>query len=404
MKPAGPLVAALGQAIVPLLAAAGGAALLGGCGSCQSTVRTTAMPVIAAGSFDAVVADQPAHRLYLADRTAKGVDVVDVSTSSPRFVSTIPLAGEPNGLAVASGSHRLFAALTTGGVAVVDTSTMAVAATIPIDSPIDLIDYSDWTDSLYAGSGATVLVIDVATRQVTRRLTAPATVEQPRYDPTDGKVYATVPRTDELLQIDPLTGYVTRTYVVGKCRPRGLGINASRQLAMLACGSSVALIDLKTGAQQVTRAVQGGDVVTYDATGDRFVVASPHEAQDSAVGVFAGDGSFLGSVASTPQAHAAAYDSTHGLVYAPSPKGLTSFAPAACAPTPDWLKFLGGLSVFAAPLLAAAVFLWLYARRRSKRRGGRAAPTFHDLQEEDLEQERERMRDLEDGILGPEGG
>ena len=55
MKPAGSLLAALGQAIVPLVAAAGGVLLLGGCTSCQSTVRTAAMPVIAAGSFDAVM-------------------------------------------------------------------------------------------------------------------------------------------------------------------------------------------------------------------------------------------------------------------------------------------------------------------------------------------------------------
>ena len=48
---------------------------------------------------------------------------------------------------------------------------------------------------------------------------------------------------------------------------------------------------------------------------------------DSAVGVFYGDGGFLGSVAATPQAHAAVFDIAHGVVYAPGTAGLMSFAP-----------------------------------------------------------------------------
>ena len=60
----GALVASTGA---PIVAAAGGMILLGACTSCQSTVREAAIPVIAAGSFDGVEADQRAHRLYLGD-------------------------------------------------------------------------------------------------------------------------------------------------------------------------------------------------------------------------------------------------------------------------------------------------------------------------------------------------
>jgi len=141
--------------------------------------------------------------------------------------------------------------------------------------------------------------------------------------------------------------------------------------------------------------------VTYDSSADRFAVASPHGDKDSMVGVFDGDGRFVGSVSTTPKAHAAAFDA-HGLVYAIGANGLISFSPAACAPPPEWLKFLGGLSVFAAPLLAAALFLYLYGRRRIGRvASGDDRPSFHDLQEEDLAVERERMRTFEDAVLGP---
>ena len=405
MKPTGRLAAALGQAIVPVLAAAGGAILLAGCTSCQSTVRTTAMTVIAGGSYDVVVADQPGQRLYLADRTAKGVDVVDISSPQPVFVSTIPLTAAPHGLALDTASHRLFAALGNGAVAVIDTgprSSNQVVANIQTDSSsLDLIDYSAQTDSLYVGSDRTVLVVDAARAQVTKRITTAMAVGQPRFDPADGMVYATVSGTDSLVQINPATGFVTRSYVIAKCRPNGVGINPARQLALVSCGGSIALVNLESGAQRVTRVVQGGDVVTYEAAADRFVVASPHDMDESAIGVFAGDGSFIGSVPATSSAHAAAFDSAHGLVYAPGPVGLMSFAPAACAPPPDWLRFVGGLSVFAVPLLLAALFLVLVARALARRRAGLGGPTYEELQAEDLEFERERMRALEDGILGP---
>jgi len=405
MKPAGSLVGALISAIVPIFAAAGGVLALGACASCQSTVRVAAMPVVAAGSFDGVVADPNTHRLYMADRSAKGVDVVDISASTPRFMATVNLGAMPSGLALASDRNRLFVAVEGGKVAVIDTSSARVIDTIALNaSGADLLDYSPQTQRVYAGTGdgGEVVTIDATTDKVRLRLAAKAPVGQPRYDPAEGMLYVTTPKSDSLLQINPATGNITRTYVIPKCGPAGVAINPTRQLAMLACGSSVGLLNLLTGAHSVTRVVQGGgDIVSYDATSDRFVLASPHGGSDSAVGVFSGSGEFIGSVAAAPKAHAAAYDTAHGLVYAPGNDGLMSFAPADCAPPPDWLKFLGGLSIFAVPMFVLILVPVLYARRLRRARDP-SKPTFRDLVREDLEAERERMRALEDGILGLE--
>ena len=68
---------------------------------------------------------------------------------------------------------------------------------------------------------------------------------------------------------------------------------------------------------------------------------------------------------------------------------------------PEWLKFLGGLSIFAVPMMAMAVFLFLFARRRPRPAREEEPPSFHDLQQEDLAFERERMRAFEDDVLGP---
>jgi len=282
MRPAGSLVAALLSAIVPVivlvLAAAGGVLALGACASCQSTVRVAAMPVVAAGSFDGVVADPNTHRLYMADRTAKGLDVVDISSTTPRFMATVNLGAMPSGLALAPNQNRLFAAVEGGKVAVIDTGSARVIDTIALNaSSADLLDYSPQTRRVYAGTGdgGEVVTIDATTDKVRLRLAAKAPVGQPRYDPADGMLYVTTPKSDSLVQINPASGNITRTYVIPKCGPAGVAINPTRQLAMLACGSSVGLLNLQTGAQTVTRAVQGGDIVSYDAAADRFVLASP---------------------------------------------------------------------------------------------------------------------------------
>src|SRR5438445_13235849 len=46
--------------------------ILSACTSCDSIVRQTALPVLATGNFDAVVADQAQHRIYFADQATTG--------------------------------------------------------------------------------------------------------------------------------------------------------------------------------------------------------------------------------------------------------------------------------------------------------------------------------------------
>src|SRR5258708_8106424 len=108
------LAASFASVAAAVCGAAAGALLLGGCASCESTVRQTAIPVITAGSFDGIEADQASHRIFLADRVAHGVDVIDVSGPTPRFAGTVDLGAPPNGLAYAPDRNRLLAGLQRG--------------------------------------------------------------------------------------------------------------------------------------------------------------------------------------------------------------------------------------------------------------------------------------------------
>lgn len=407
------LVAASAVGLAAAFSFAAGAVLLSACGSCDSIVRQTSVPVLAAGTFDGVEADQGGHRLFLADQAARGVDVVDLSGSAPRFVGTVDLGAAPTGLAFSSALKRVFAGTDGGQVAVIDADAKSqqflhVVDRVTVDGAhADLLDFSAQSDRLFVGtsSAAAVVVMDASTDKVTNRFDLKTSVEQPRFDSADGKLYVTTPHMDSLLQLDPTTGTVTRTYKQAGCRPSGLAINPNRQIALVACGGSMAVFNLRTGLDEVTRVVPGGDLVVYDAAVDRFTVGSSHGPRDSAVGVFSGDGRFIGMVGSSPEAHGAVFDDRSGLVYAVSKAGLLSFSPAACAPPPDWLTFIGGASVFVVPLAMFGLYLFSYARRRSRIDPRAAArPSWERLQREDLAAERERIRELEDAIYGPRDG
>src|SRR2546421_2470725 len=124
-------------------AVAAGTVLLSACTSCDSIVRQTAIPVLAAGNFDAVEADQAGHRIFYADQATHGVDVVDISTGSPRFVGVIDTGGATKGLAYAPDRHRLYASLESGILTVIDTDSMHMIDQLTVDAvQADLVDYS----------------------------------------------------------------------------------------------------------------------------------------------------------------------------------------------------------------------------------------------------------------------
>ena len=420
MRPGGRLAsfgAACAATLTSLFAGALGTVFLSACGSCDSYVHQTALPVLAAGTFDGVAADQSSQRLYFANQSDQAVDVVDISGASPRIKGAIALPAAPNGLAFADSTRRLYAGMDGGHVAVVDADGasphfMQVVDDVAVDgsttSPTaDLMDYSAAGRRLFVGTaaGGSVVMIDATSDKVMKTFALGSAVEQPRFDPADGKLYVTTPHTDSIVELDPSSGRLVRTLKQTGCRPTGLAINPSRQLAMVACRGSMAVFNLRTGLDEISTTVPGGDIVSYDATLDRFTVGSSHGPRDSSVGVFDGSGRFIGMVASPPNAHGAVFDDRTGTLYAVSSAGLLSFSPASCAPPPDWLTFTGGAAVFLVPLALFGLFLFSYAQRRSRvDRSAPRRPTSEDLEREDLAAERERIRALEDAIYGPEGG
>jgi hypothetical protein len=372
-----------------LLAGLGGALLLAACGDAGVQTAGTAVPGLStkAGGFDDIEIDQAAHRMYVADRTDTGIDVFDVSGQAARFVKTIALPAAPNGLAVAPDLGRLFAGTASGAVEVVETATGTVAGEIKTGAQeVDLIDYTAGPGLLFAATGAdgTLLTIDARTGKVLSTAKVGKPVEQPRYDPTDGMVYVSVPDLDALAQVVPADGTVKTILKLGGCIPRGLAIKPAAHVAVIACRKSVMAYDLKSGRSQTFDRVADGDVVHYYPSVDRFFVTSPHDAVPTVVGMFGGDPvGYLTSANVNGGGNAAAYDATNDLVYTTDPRqghaGVMSLRMDGSRPLPFWQSLLTA----AGPLVALAAIIvplgWFLARSadpvRRKQRTPRPAPT-----------------------------
>ena len=306
-----------------------------------SPIRYSAAPIpntTSSASFDAIEIDQAASRLYVADRADSGVDVFDLSTVPATYAKTISFSFSPNGLAFAPDLKRLYVGLGNGSLGIVDVNltsptAYSVIKVVPTGGKtVDLIDYSQQRHEVYAsnGSDGTVTKVDANTGAVTGQMKIGFGLEQPRFNPADGLVYVTSPDAGAMFVLDPNTGTVNKKIGIGSCLGKGFAINPKLDQAMIACSTWVQRINLRnTSDLEVFKDIGGGDLVTYDAAADRFLVAAPDDVP-AAVGIFGGNPiRYIAKARAPGHGNSAALDEQHGTVYTPDTRagkaGLMAF-------------------------------------------------------------------------------
>lgn len=349
--------------------------LASGCGAGSAPTiafGSSRVPAITGpASFDVIEIDQAAHRLYAADRTDDGVDVFDTSSKLATYLKTIALPSSPNGLAIAPDLGRLFVGMGGGSVAIVDTNPASPTADKVIQQvptggkTVDLMDYAPGIHALFASNSTqgSVARLDAVTGTVTGMFQVGHDLEQPRFNPVDGMLYVTSPGADALFEVDPNTGATRSTLKLSACYPRGLAINPKLDQAVIACQDSVIRQNLRDTADAEGWAqVGGGDIVTYDAAIDRFLVAVPGQTSGAGtVGFFGGNPiAYVKSVDTKTGGNSAVYDEANNLVYTPDTRpgkaGMASFQlPTGEVPfeslLPSIWPLAAGLAVIALMLL-----------------------------------------------------
>src|SRR5438876_840004 len=116
---------------------------------------------------DTMDIDQAAHRLYMGDNWSGGVDVFDISTTEPQYLTTIRIRGNLFGVAVAADERKVFVGLAASAVAVIDIDAASatngtVIARIETNGngACDLLDYDPVHRKLYVANRHTVDGVD----------------------------------------------------------------------------------------------------------------------------------------------------------------------------------------------------------------------------------------------------
>ena len=320
------------------MAAAGFFLLLSACtigGGAPIAVNQVRIPTLPnAGSFDAIDINQQTHRLYVADRTDSGVDVIDLTSSPATYTHTIALGSSPNGLVYAPDLKRVFVGLADGSLAIIDENEKVIKQVPAGGKTVDLIDYSASTHEIFAGvADDTIARIDAVTWKVKNliKVTGSSGLEQPRYNPVDSTLYVTSPGVNLMFALDPVTGARKASVDLGNCSPKGMAINTKLDQALVVCRTWVQRINLRnTSDQQPFAQVEGGDIVNYFPASDRFLVAMP-DAIPSGVGVLGGNPiRFIATTRTQSHGNSAALDEASQIVYAPDTRpgtvGLVAFA------------------------------------------------------------------------------
>jgi DNA-binding beta-propeller fold protein YncE len=224
------------------------------------------------GTWDYVVPDPAAHRIYIARQTR--VMVVDENTGA--LLGEVTGIKGAHGTAIASRSRHGFA--TSGSdrsVVMFDLASLKTLMRIPAAEDTDAILYDTPSDRVFTlnGDAHSSTVINPTSGAVIATI---ALDGKPEYGVAagDGMVYANLTDTSEVVEIDAVQTKVARRWSTAPCaQPVAMAIDATHHRLFSGCRSGVmAVSDYQAGKVLTTIPIGAGvDGAGFDsASGDAF--------------------------------------------------------------------------------------------------------------------------------------
>src|SRR5437764_10792546 len=226
------------------------------------------------GSWDYIVPDPPNHRLFIARQNR----VMVVDEDSGKLLGEVTGIQGAHGTALAEATGHGFA--TSGNdqsVVMFDLNTFAVLGRIPAAEDADAILFDAASNRVFTlnGDAHSSTVIDPAAGTLVTNI---ALGGKPEYGASagDGKVYANLTDTSEVVEIDAKALTVTRRWPTAPCRnPVSMAIDTAHHRLVSGCRSGVmAVSDYQSGKIVATVPIgQGVDGAAYHPA-SRDAVAS----------------------------------------------------------------------------------------------------------------------------------
>jgi DNA-binding beta-propeller fold protein YncE len=224
------------------------------------------------GSWDYIVPDPPQHRIFIARQNR----VIVMDENSGKLLGEITGIQGAHGTAIAESSGHGFA--TSGNdqaVVMFDLKTFQALGRIPAAEDADAILYDSPSNHVFTlnGDAHSSTVIDP---KEGKAITNIALGGKPEYGASagDGKVYANLTDTNEVVEIDAKSASVARRWPTAPCKqPVSMAIDTAHHRLFSGCRSGVmALSDYRSGKVVATVPIGTGvDGAGFDpSTGDAF--------------------------------------------------------------------------------------------------------------------------------------
>src|SRR6476469_3319899 len=223
------------------------------------------------GSWDYIVPDPPNHRVFIARQNR----VMVIDEDSGTLLGEVAGINGAHGTAIAASSGHGFA--TSGNdrsVVMFDLKTFKALDRIPAAEDADAILYDAASNRVFTlnGDAHSSTVIDPAGKLITNIPLG----GKPEYGATagDGKVYANLTDTSEVVEIDAKNATVSRRWSTEPCKqPVAMALDVAHHRLFSGCRSGVmAISDYQAGKVVATLPIGAGvDGAGYDpASGDAF--------------------------------------------------------------------------------------------------------------------------------------
>jgi DNA-binding beta-propeller fold protein YncE len=233
---------------------------------------THTYPLGGDGSWDYVVPDPPNHRVFIARQNR----VMVVDADSGKLLGEVTGIQGAHGTAVAEATGHGFA--TSGNdqsVVMFDLKTFKALGRIPAAEDADAIVYDSASNRVFTlnGDAHSSTVIDPKEGKL---ITNIALGGKPEYGASagDGKVYANLTDTSEVVEIDAKTATVARRWSTAPCKqPVSMAVDTAHHRLFSGCRSGVmAVSDYQAGKVVATVPIGAGvDGAGYDAaSGNAF--------------------------------------------------------------------------------------------------------------------------------------
>jgi DNA-binding beta-propeller fold protein YncE len=301
-----------------LCASAMSMALSSGARAADSTVRyvsTKTIPLGAPDRWDYLAFEDATQRVFVAHESA--IDVINGKTGASVGKVAVPGA---NGMAVVSSAGKGYAgSRASNSVLVFDLASYKVTKKLPADEDTDGVVYDPASKRVFVmeGDPAKLLVIDTATDTVASKISLSG---KPEYSVVDGvgNLYVNIADKRQIQRIDTATAKVTATWPIPDCEsPHGLSMDVTSHRLFASCiNSKLLVVSAEDGHVVATLPIgMGTDATAFD-TNRKRAFSSNWDGTLSVIGSQSPDHYVsLGEITTRPTARTMAVDSQSGRIY-----------------------------------------------------------------------------------------